>query len=160
MKRAGHSMKPDASLPPDPYDLARFVDAQRDVYVSALAELRDGRKRGHWMWFIFPQFRGLGLSATSRLYAIHNLNEARAYLHHPVLGPRLVECAEAILPLAGRSSVRDIFGYPDDVKLKSSMTLFERAAPEEAIFARVLDAFFDGARDGKTIELIAKQGGS
>lgn len=153
-------MTRDAPLPPDPYDLARFVDAQRDVYARALAELRAGRKRSHWMWFIFPQFKGLGLSAASRLYAIHNLNEARAYLHHPVLGPRLVECADAILPLAGRSSASAIFGYPDDVKLKSSMTLFERAAPEERIFPRVLDAFFAGNRDEKTMELIARQGGS
>ena len=107
--------------------LERFVDAQRGVYPTALAELRAGAKRSHWMWFIFPQINGLGHSATTKFYALKSLEEARRYLAHPVLGPRLEECAQAVLAVEGRS-VSEIFGYPDDLKLKSSMTLFARVA--------------------------------
>ena len=136
----------------DQYDLERFVTAQRDAYEEALAEIRAGRKRSHWMWFVFPQIAGLGHSPTSQHYAIRCLDEARAYLRHPVLGPRLVACAQALLALAGRSA-GGIFGSPDDVKLRSSMTLFELAQPEHAVFAAVIDKYFNGVRDEKTIRL-------
>jgi uncharacterized protein (DUF1810 family) len=131
------------------FDLERFVKAQAGVYEGALDELRQGRKSGHWMWFIFPQVAGLGHSATSRYFAIASLDEARAYLAHPVLGPRLRACAEAILAVTGRSAV-EILGGIDAVKLRSSMTLFRRAAPAEPLFARVLDRFFDGLADETT----------
>lgn len=138
---------------PDPHDLARFVQAQEGVYERALAELRAGRKRSHWMWFIFPQFDGLGASATSRRYAIRSLGEARAYLRHPVLGPRLAECTAAVQGLHGRSA-RQIFSTPDDRKLHSSMTLFELASGPDAPFAAVLEKYFAGARDERTIALV------
>jgi uncharacterized protein (DUF1810 family) len=141
----------------DPYKLQRFVDAQRDVYGQALGELRAGRKRSHWMWFVFPQVEGLGESPTSRYYAIRGLDEARAYLEHPVLGPRLLECARALVALAGNSA-RDIFGFPDDVKLRSSMTLFELADPGQPAFAAVIDQYFDSQRDGRTVDLIKTRG--
>jgi uncharacterized protein (DUF1810 family) len=137
----------------DPHELERFVDAQRDEYGDALAELRRGRKRSHWMWFVFPQFAGLGSSPTSQRFAIRSLDEARAYLRHPVLGPRLVECAEAVLSHAG-TTAREIFGFPDDLKLRSSMTLFELADPGQPAFGAVLDAFFGGERDGRTTALV------
>lgn len=137
----------------DPFNLARFVAAQERVYGDALAELRAGRKNGHWMWFVFPQVAGLGSSSTSRLYAIGSLDEARAYLRHPLLGPRLAECADAVLAHPG-ALASDIFPYPDDLKLKSSMTLFERAAPGASVFGRVLDQFFGGDRDERTLLLL------
>jgi uncharacterized protein (DUF1810 family) len=133
------------------FDLQRFVDAQHRVYDRALAELRSGRKRSHWMWFVFPQIEGLGHSSTARHYAISGLDEARAYLAHPVLGPRLVECARAVADTAGRTA-REIFGSPDDLKLRSSMTLFGRAAPDEPVFQQVLDRYFDGEPDPLTLE--------
>ena len=136
----------------DPYDLTRFVEAQEDDYAQALRELRAGRKRTHWMWYVFPQFRGLGVSPTSEHYAIKSLDEARAYLAHPVLGPRLVECAEALLGLTGLSA-SDIFPFPDDLKLKSSMTLFGLVSPPASVFGRVLDEYFRGERDEKTLRL-------
>ena len=135
--------------PADRYDLDRFVTAQQGVHEQALRELRDGRKRGHWMWFVFPQVAGLGHSPTSQHYAIASLDEARAYLAHPVLGPRLRECAAAVAGVTGRSA-EQIMGGIDAVKLRSSMTLFHRAAPDEAVFAEVLDRFFDGAPDPAT----------
>jgi uncharacterized protein (DUF1810 family) len=133
-----------------PYDLERFVAAQdaRGTYASALAELRSGRKTGHWMWFVFPQIAGLGLSETSRRYAISSLDEARAYVAHPVLGPRLEESARALLELDGRTAT-EILGPVDAMKLRSSMTLFARAAPEQPLFGEVLDRYFD-APDGAT----------
>lgn len=137
----------------DPFDLARFVDAQRPVHETALAEIRAGRKRSHWMWFVFPQIEGLGMSATSRRYAIHNLDEARAYLAHPVLGPRLIECAEALLALRD-ASASEIFGRPDDLKLRSSATLFAEAARPESVFEQVLERYFGGQPDPLTIERI------
>jgi uncharacterized protein (DUF1810 family) len=139
--------------PGDRQDLARFVSAQEGVYAQALAEIRSGRKRTHWMWFVFPQIAGLGSSPTAERYAIRSLEEAREYLRHPVLGPRLIECAECLLPFAGRAA-SDIFPYPDDLKLRSSMTLFELAAPSDSVFGRVLDAFFGGERDAKTLALL------
>ncbi|MBN2004362.1 MAG: DUF1810 domain-containing protein [Anaerolineae bacterium] len=138
----------------DSYDLTRFTTAQESVYDTVLAELKDGRKRTHWMWYIFPQVDGLGFSSTSQYYAIKSLEEARQYLAHPVLGARLRECAEALLAVAGRSA-SDIFGYPDDLKLRSSMTLFARAAGElDSVFARVLDKYFHGEQDGRTMGLL------
>lgn len=136
-----------------PGELSRFVEAQEWVYDQVLAELRAGRKRTHWMWFVFPQIDGLGVSATARHFAIRSLDEARHYLEHPVLGQRLKECADALLALEG-STASEIFGYPDDMKLKSSMTLFEQAAGTGSVFARVLDKYFQGARDRRTLEIL------
>jgi uncharacterized protein (DUF1810 family) len=132
--------------------LDRFVEAQDGVYDDALAELSAGRKRTHWMWFVFPQIAGLGSSPTAQRYAIRSLDEARAYLAHPVLGPRLRACAEALLAVQGRSA-REIFGSPDDLKLRSSMTLFARAADDPALFQAVLDRYYDGP-DRLTLELL------
>jgi uncharacterized protein (DUF1810 family) len=134
----------------DSYDLQRFEAAQEGVYEGALDELRAGRKTGHWMWFIFPQIAGLGMSAMSRRYAISSLAEARAYLSHPVLGPRLAECARVLTDLRGRSA-HDIFGGIDSVKLRSSMTLFARASEDGSIYQEVLDRYFDGGADEQTI---------
>ena len=133
----------------DPFDLARFVQAQDGVYEQALRELRNGAKRGHWMWFVFPQVAGLGSSPTARRYAVSGLDEAHAYLAHPVLGPRLVECAQALLELGERDPVR-VLGSVDALKLRSSMTLFEAAAPDERVFGEVLERFYDGERDAAT----------
>jgi uncharacterized protein (DUF1810 family) len=133
-------------------DLDRFVTAQEGVHDTAVAELRAGRKRTHWMWFVFPQLAGLGSSPAARRYAIASLDEAREYLNHPVLGPRLREAAEAILSVEGRTA-SDILGYPDDLKLRSSMTLFGAAAPGEGIFNKVLVRFFDSP-DPRTLELL------
>jgi uncharacterized protein (DUF1810 family) len=138
---------------PDAYDLARFVHAQENVYERALEELRAGRKRSHWIWFIFPQLAGLGSSAMSRRYAIRNIEEAGEYLRHPVLGPRLVECTEAVSALDGRSA-RQIFGTPDDKKLCSSMTLFELVSAPGSVFAAVLEKYFSGERDARTIDMV------
>ena len=133
----------------DAFDLERFVQAQDGVYEQALRELRDGAKRGHWMWFVFPQVAGLGSSPTAQRYAISGLDEAHAYLAHPVLGPRLVECAQALLELGERDPVR-VLGSIDALKLRSSMTLFEAAAPDERVFGEVLERFYDGDRDAAT----------
>ena len=135
----------------DPYDLARFVTAQDGVLDRVRAELRAGRKASHWMWFVFPQVAGLGSSPTARHYALSGLDEARAYLAHPVLGPRLRECAELAVAVPGRSAAEG-FGYPDDLKLRSSMTLFARAAPDTPVFAAVLGRYFDGEPDPHTLE--------
>ena len=135
----------------DPHDLERFVAAQAPVFGQVLEELGQGRKATHWMWFVFPQIAGLGLSAMSRRYAIASLEEAQAYLAHPVLGPRLRQCTGILLGIEGLSA-RAIFGSPDDMKLHSSMTLFARAAPEEALFGQVLDRYFDGRPDRATLE--------
>jgi uncharacterized protein (DUF1810 family) len=134
-------------------DLDRFVDAQARNYAEALAELRAGQKRTHWMWYVFPQFAGLGRSPMAQRYAIRSIAEAEAYLRHPILGPRLIESAEALL--AGhRRSAREIMGSPDDAKLRSSATLFSRVAPAGSPFHRLLDKFFDGEPDRGTLELI------
>ena len=134
----------------DRFHLQRFVDAQQPVYETALSELRDGRKRGHWMWFIFPQLSGLGQSVTSQTFAVSSLAEAAAYLAHPKLGPRLRECATLVASIDGRS-VDEIFDYPDDLKFHSSMTLFARAAPQEPVFAACLQKFFGGQPDPQTM---------
>ena len=137
----------------DPHDLARFTSAQEEVYDHALAELQAGRKRNHWMWFVFPQFAGLGLSPTSQRYAIRSLEEARAYLDHVVLGPRLRACTEAVLAVE-ESTVTEIFGFPDDLKFRSSITLFEHVSPAGSPFARALEKFFESERDPSTISLL------
>lgn len=137
----------------DPFDLNRFLTAQERVYRTALAELKNGRKRSHWMWYIFPQIDGLAKSATSKRYAIKSIDEAREYLHHPVLGSRLAECAEAVLAVEGRS-ISEIMGYPDDLKLKSSMTLFASLPEAPAAFAGILDKYFHGERDVKTLNIL------
>ena len=139
----------------DPFNLQRFVEAQDGVYASVLDELRDGRKKSHWMWFIFPQIRGLGTSAMAQRYAIASLAEARAYVEHPLLGPRLRECTGLALGHPHRS-VADIFGFPDDRKFHSSMTLFSKAVAQEEVFARALVQYFDSKEDAKTIALIAQ----
>jgi uncharacterized protein (DUF1810 family) len=137
----------------DPHGLERFVQAQHGVYEQALSEIRSGRKRSHWMWFIFPQFDGLGFSSTSKRYAIKSIGEAHAYLDHPVLGPRLKTCADAALQIEGRSALA-IFGAPDDMKLKSSATLFARVSPAGSVFDQLLEKYFEGERDGQTLELL------
>lgn len=141
----------------DPFDLNRFVQAQEGVYAEVLAELRAGRKTSHWMWFVFPQLDGLGRSQTARFFAVKSLTEARAYLAHPVLGKRLRECTAAVLAVPGRTA-SEIFGSPDDIKFRSSMTLFERAEPECDLFSDALDRFFEGRRDRLTLDLLADGG--
>ena len=139
----------------DPFDLSRFISAQEGIYDRALAELRDGLKRSHWMWYIFPQVEGLGHSPTTRRYSIKSLEEARHYLAHPVLGQRLKESAEAVLAIQGRSAA-DIFGHPDDWKLQSSMTLFELVSGPESVFGRILDKYYQGKRDTRTLQIVGK----
>ncbi|PVM90116.1 DUF1810 domain-containing protein [Caulobacter endophyticus] len=133
-----------------PHDLTRFLDAQAGAYDAALAELRQGRKRTHWMWFVFPQVEGLGRSPTAQFYAIAGLDEARAYLDHPVLGPRLIACVEAILALPG-DDAHAVFGSPDDMKLRSSLTLFAAASPDEPRFRAALARYFGGQDDPLTL---------
>ena len=138
----------------DPHDLSRFVQAQQSSYEQALAEIRSGRKRSHWMWYVFPQFDGLGHSPTSRHYSIKSAAEAVAYLKHPTLGPRLLECCEALLRVEGRPAL-EIFGSPDDMKLRSCATLFASVSPLGSVFERVLDTYFQGRRDDATLRLLA-----
>ncbi len=138
----------------DPHDLQRFVAAQEGVYACALEELRCGSKRSHWMWFVFPQIDGLGRSEMARRYAIRSREEAAAYLRHEVLGPRLRECADALLGVEGKTA-DDIMGFPDDLKLQSSMTLFAHVSDLGSVFHRVLEKFFGGSPDAKTLELLA-----
>ena len=135
----------------DPHDLQRFVDAQHAVYDRVCAELRNGRKKSHWMWFIFPQITGLGSSPMAQRYAISSLQEAQAYLKHPVLGPRLRECTRLMLEVEGRSAL-EVLGSPDDMKFRSCLTLFARAAPEERVFQNALQKYFAGQEDPRTIE--------
>lgn len=134
----------------DPYDLQRFVDAQRPVYDTVLAELRGGRKRTHWIWFIFPQIAGLGHSDMARRFAISSLDEARAYLAHPVLGRRLRECAQLVAVIDGKP-IDQIFWHPDDMKFHSSMTLFAQASPDNTVFVECLDKYFGGRSDDATL---------
>lgn len=138
----------------DPFDLGRFVSAQSPAYDQALAELRAGRKRTHWIWFVFPQIEGLGSSAMAQRYAIASLDEARAYLAHPILGPRLKASVEAALA-GGTGSAHDLFGSPDDMKFRSSMTLFAEAAPEEPLFEAALSRFYGGEKDPRTLERVS-----
>lgn len=134
----------------DPYDLQRFVAAQAPVYEQVCAELRAGRKQTHWMWFVFPQIEGLGRSATARKYAISSREEATAYLRHPVLGARLRECTRLVNQVEGRS-IHEIFGSPDDMKFRSSMTLFAAVAPDSAEFKQALRKYFGGEEDAATL---------
>jgi uncharacterized protein (DUF1810 family) len=134
----------------DPYNLQRFVDAQNRVFDGVCAELREGRKRGHWMWFIFPQIKGLGRSHSASKYAIDSGEEAAAYLEHPVLGPRLRECTRLVNLVGGRS-IEEIFGYPDDMKFRSSMTLFAHASPDNQVFLDALARYFGGESDHLTL---------
>jgi uncharacterized protein (DUF1810 family) len=144
-------IEPPASA--DDYDLDRFLQAQASTYDRALAEIRAGRKRTHWMWYVFPQCAGLGVSPTSQRYAIRSIAEAEAYLRHPVLGPRLVECCEAVVAIEGRSAA-EVFGSPDNLKLRSCATLFAAVSPPGSVFERVLARFFNGEPDPATLRLI------
>ena len=135
------------------FDVERFVEAQTGVYEGVLRELRAGRKTGHWIWFIFPQLAGLGRSETSRFYGIASLDEARAYLDHPVLGPRLRECVDAVVATSG-ATADQIFGSLDAMKVRSSMTLFHRAAPDDPLFVEVLERFYGGVADAATDSLL------
>jgi uncharacterized protein (DUF1810 family) len=137
----------------DPFQLQRFVEAQSPVFAQAIEELRAGRKRSHWMWFIFPQLAGLGSSSMAERFAISGREEAIAYLQHTTLGPRLRLAAETVIQVSGRS-VDEIFGYPDNLKFRSSMTLFAQAAPKEVIFRRALDKYFAGQSDPATLALL------
>jgi uncharacterized protein (DUF1810 family) len=137
----------------EPDDLRRFVDAQEGTYDEALAELRRGRKTGHWIWFVFPQIAGLGMSEMSRYYAIRSLDEARRYLQHPVLGPRLHACAQTLLDIDA-GSAEAVLGSIDAIKVRSSMTLFHRADPAERVFVDVLDRYYDGREDPATNALL------
>lgn len=141
----------------DPYDLARFVRAQDADYDQALSEIRGGRKRSHWMWYIFPQFDGLGVSSTSKHYAIKSVAEAEAYLRHPVLGPRLLESVQAVMDVEARSAL-EVFGSPDDMKLRSSATLFACVSGAGSVFEQLLDRYYGGEPDDKTLRLIRHQG--
>jgi uncharacterized protein (DUF1810 family) len=158
---SGAGWQDDAMVTPDPFDLARFVAAQDagGSYEHAVAELRNGRKTSHWMWYVFPQLAGLGQSATSRLYAISSVEEASAYLAHPVLGSRLRACAEILTGLSGPTA-EHIFGGIDAMKLRSAMTLFRHADPAEHVFARVLDQYFGGVSDPATERLLNQAAGA
>ncbi|HVZ43429.1 MAG TPA: DUF1810 domain-containing protein [Ramlibacter sp.] len=138
---------------PDAFDPQRFLAAQQPVMESVRRELRSGRKRTHWMWFVFPQLQGLGTSAMARRFALDSIEEARAYLAHDVLGPRLVECCGLLLAVQGRS-IHDILGWPDDMKFRSCLTLFQAAAPAEPVFGKCLDKYYGGRPDDRTLDLL------
>lgn len=142
--------------PADPYDLNRFVQAQEHTYEQALAEIREGEKVSHWMWYIFPQLEGLGSSPTARRYSIKSLAEAESYLEHRVLGPRLMECAAAALAVQGRSAWA-IFDSPDDLKFRSSATLFALVSSPDSVFHRLLDKYFAGEPDRQTLRLLGME---
>ena len=146
-------MKTATPEPEDPHALNRFVRAQEQNYAQALAELARGHKRSHWMWYVFPQIDGLAASSTSRHYAIKSLAEAEAYLAHPILGPRLLACAETLMRIQGRTASQ-IFGSPDDLKLKSCATLFACVLPAGSIFDRLLQKYYGGSRDERTLKLL------
>jgi uncharacterized protein (DUF1810 family) len=141
------------STPQDPHNLARFVTAQQPIYPQALKELNAARKTSHWMWFIFPQLAGLGHSPTAQRFALQSLEEAQAYLAHPILGPRLIECANALLQHQNKSATQ-ILGTPDDLKLRSSATLFAQITPQDSPFAQLLNKFYNGKPDLKTRKLL------
>jgi uncharacterized protein (DUF1810 family) len=142
-------------MPLDPHNLTRFVEAQKPLYEQALAELKAARKTSHWMWFIFPQLQGLGHSATAQHYAIKSQKEAQAYLAHPTLGPRLIECAAALLAHEHKSA-NQILGSPDDLKLRSSATLFAQITPPDSPFAQLLKKYYNDQPDPKTLQLLEK----
>ena len=135
----------------DPHHLQRFIDAQSSIYEQVCEELRAGRKRSHWMWFIFPQIAGLGHSETARFYAIQSIDEAKAYLEHPVLGSRLLECTSLVMLVSGKS-IHDILGSPDDMKFRSCMTLFARAGADNKPFEDAIEKYFGGRHDPRTLE--------
>ena len=137
----------------DPFHLERYVIAQKDTYAQALSELRRGQKQTHWMWFVFPQFDGLASSHTARFYAIKSTEEAEAYLHHPVLGLRLLESFEVILAIEGKAA-KEILGFPDDLKLRSSATLFSVLPPHNPVFSQVIARFYEDGPDQRTLELV------
>lgn len=139
----------------DPYDLERFVTAQEGDVDTVTGELKNGAKRSHWMWYVFPQMKGLGSSSTAQRYGIGSLEEAKAYLEHSLLGPRLREWTQLVLEVEGKSA-QEIFGYPDYLKFRSCMTLFSRAAEEGSEFHQALEKYYDGEPDGKTLSLISK----
>jgi uncharacterized protein (DUF1810 family) len=143
----------DNAISGDPYDLERFIRAQEHDYARALSELKDGRKRSHWMWYVFPQLDGLAYSSMSRTYAIKSVQETEAFLKHSILGPRLLECAEVVMGVEGRTA-SEIFGSPDDMKLRSCATLFARVSPAGSVFERLLAKYYGGKADPKTIELL------
>ena len=147
------SSTPDRAVTADPFDLQRFVVAQEGVYERALAEITAGRKQSHWMWFVFPQYHGLGSSSTSRHFAIKSRDEAGACLEHPILGPRLIECTQAALALDAPTA-QEVFGYPDDLKLRSCATLFAAVSPPGSVFERLLAKWYGGERDQKTVDLM------
>jgi uncharacterized protein (DUF1810 family) len=149
----------DSHSKDDPYNLSRFLRAQEGDYERALSEVRSGRKRTHWMWYIFPQIDGLGFSSTAKHYSIKSAEETRAYLDHPILGPRLLECAEAVVAVEGRTA-REIFGSPDDLKLRSCATLFACVSPPGSVFDRLLGKYYGGGRDDKTLHLLGLDPGS
>src|SRR5688572_16416775 len=138
---------------PDPFNLNRFIEAQDPVYARVCSELRAGRKTSHWMWFVFPQIKGLGFSSMAGKFAITSLDEARAYLGHPVLGPRLLECTRLVCEVKGKT-IHQILGSPDDMKFRSCMTLFSRASEDDEVFQEALNRFFDGEPDALTLERI------
>ena len=140
----------------DSFDLNRFILAQKQDYSIALDEITQGKKYSHWMWYIFPQIKGLGRSHIAQKYAISNVEEAKAYLADSVLGARIVECCEVLLNLDSSYTASDIFGFPDDLKLKSSMTLFAKASEKDSVFHQVVNQYFDGEFDSKTIDLLSK----
>lgn len=144
-------------MPSDPYNLTRFVQAQENAYATALRELQNGQKRSHWMWFIFPQIQGLGFSPTAQYYAVKDIEEARAYLAHPLLGPRLTECTATVNALEGKS-LGQIFGHVDHLKFRSSMTIFELAAGANSEFSKALDKYCSGERDRATLDIARASG--
>ena len=144
---------PDLRSSDAAFNLNRFLQAQENDYERALSEIRSGQKRTHWMWYIFPQLEGLAFSSTAKHYSIKSIQEARAYLTHPVLGPRLLECAEAVVQIKGRSA-NEIFGYPDDLKLRSCATLFEYVSPSGSVFKQLIEEYYGGERDHKTLALL------
>ncbi|MBA3944871.1 MAG: DUF1810 domain-containing protein [Herpetosiphonaceae bacterium] len=148
----------DTASRDDPFDLHRFTSAQERDYDQAVAELRLCCKKGHWMWYIFPQIEGLGQSSMSKDYAIKSIAEARAYLNHPVLGARLTECAQAILACEGRTALQIFRSDTDEKKLRSSMTLFAYVAPLGSVFTRVLDKYFKGVQDRETLRILEQLG--
>lgn len=143
----------DSHSTDDPYDLNRFVQAQENDYAQALLEIKSGRKHSHWIWYIFPQIDGLAFSSTSKFYAIKSIAEAKAYLAHPLLGPRLMECTEAVVRVEGRSA-SEIFGSPDDMKVRSCATLFASVSPPGSVFDRLLKKFYPNGPDSKTLQIL------
>jgi len=137
----------------DQYELNRFIHAQEDIYGQVISELKNGHKKSHWMWFIFPQIKGLGHSSSAQKYAIKNLDEATEYLNHPILGSRLIECCELLLAINDHS-IAEILGYPDDLKLRSSMTLFAAVKGANPVFKQLLNQYFNGINDTRTIEIL------